>query len=108
MSCFIISTRSNGELQFNLIANNGKVILTSEGYVDRSNCQNGIASVKKNAILDDAYVRKISTNKKHYFNLKAANGQIIGTSELYESAQAMEVGIASVKKNAIEAILQEG
>lgn len=108
MSRFIINTRSNGELQFNLVAHNGKIILTSEGYVDRAGCQNGIVSVKKNAVMDDAYVRKISTNKKHYFNLKAANGQIIGTSELYDSAQAMETGIASVKKNAAEATVQEG
>ncbi|EEB80415.1 conserved domain protein [marine gamma proteobacterium HTCC2148] len=34
------------------------------------------------------------------FNLKAANGQIILTSELYESKKAAENGISSVKKNA--------
>jgi uncharacterized protein YegP (UPF0339 family) len=34
------------------------------------------------------------------FNLKASNGQIILTSELYESKKAAENGIASVKKNA--------
>ncbi|WP_448833649.1 YegP family protein [Camelimonas sp. ID_303_24] len=34
------------------------------------------------------------------FNLKAANGQVIGTSESYESAASREKGIESVKKNA--------
>ncbi|WP_210319867.1 YegP family protein [Camelimonas fluminis] len=34
------------------------------------------------------------------FNLKAANGQVIGVSESYESAASREKGIESVKKNA--------
>ena len=46
------------------------------------------------------YDLKKSPSGKHMFNLKAANGQIILTSELYESKKAAENGIASVKKNA--------
>ena len=41
------------------------------------------------------------------FNLKAGNGQIIGTSELYESVAARENGIESVKKNAPDADVVE-
>lgn len=33
------------------------------------------------------------------FNLKASNGQVIGTSETYSSPSARETGIASVKAN---------
>lgn len=43
---------------------------------------------------------KQSTNGKFHFNLKAGNGQIILSSELYESRGAAENGIESVKKNA--------
>lgn len=43
---------------------------------------------------------KTSTNGKFYFNLKAGNGQIILSSEMYESKSAAENGIASVQKNA--------
>ncbi len=100
MGKFVISTRKNGELQFNLKADNGQVILTSEGYTSRTACENGIESVKKNANDDGRYERKKSTNGKDYFNLKAGNGQVIGSSEMYESSSAMENGIASVKKNA--------
>lgn len=100
MGKFVISTRKNGEFQFNLKADNGQVILTSEGYSSRAGCDNGIESVKKNAAEDSNYDRKKSTSGKDYFNLKASNGQVIGTSEMYESAAAMENGIASVKKNA--------
>ena len=37
------------------------------------------------------------------FNLKAGNGEVIGTSEVYNSRASLENGIASVKKNAPEA-----
>jgi len=106
MGKFVVSKRTNGEFQFNLKADNGQVILTSEGYSSRAGCDNGIDSVKKNAGDDGAYERKKSTNGKDFFNLKASNGQIIGTSEMYESSSAMENGIASVKKNAPGALVE--
>jgi uncharacterized protein len=106
MAKFVINTRSNGEFQFNLKADNGQVILTSEGYSTRAACENGIAAVRKNASDDARYDRKKSSNNKNYFNLKASNGQIIGTSEMYESTSAMENGIASVKRNALGANIE--
>jgi uncharacterized protein YegP (UPF0339 family) len=41
-----------------------------------------------------------SSNGKFFFNLKAGNGEIILSSEMYESKSSAENGIASVKKNA--------
>lgn len=107
MGKFSISKRRNGEYQFNLMAGNGQVILASEGYSTRVACDNGVESVRKNAPDDARYERKISTNAKYYFNLKAGNGQIIGTSELYESQAGMENGIESVKQNASNASIVE-
>ena len=100
MGKFVISKRKNGEFQFNLKASNGQVILASEGYTTKAACKNGIESVMKNGTEDKRFDRKKSKNGKWYFNLKAGNGQIIGTSEMYESEKAMENGIASVGKNA--------
>ena len=37
------------------------------------------------------------------FNLKATNGQVIGTSEVYTGTSGRDNGIDSVKKNAPEA-----
>ena len=107
MGKFEVKTRKNGEFQFNLKAGNGQVILSSEGYTTKANCLNGIESVKKNAQDDNKFDRKTSTNGKHYFNLKATNGQIIGTREMYESASGMDNGIESVKKNAPDATVEE-
>ncbi len=45
---------------------------------------------------------KVSRNGKYHFNLLAGNGQIILSSEMYESKSAAENGIASVMKNAAD------
>lgn len=45
---------------------------------------------------------KVAKNGKFHFNLLAGNGQIILSSEMYESKSAAENGIASVQKNAAD------
>ena len=107
MGKFVISKRKNGEFQFNLKAGNGQTILASEGYTTKASCENGVESVKKNAAEDSNYERKNSSSGKFHFNLKAGNGQVIGSSEMYESAAGMENGIESVKKNAPDATVEE-
>lgn len=89
-----------GEYRFRLKAGNGEPILSSEGYAAKSGCTNGIESVRKNAPTDTNYERKQTSAGKYMFNLKAANSQVIGSSESYESASSRDNGIASVKSNA--------
>lgn len=100
MGKFVITKRKNGEFQFVLKAGNGQVILVSEGYNTKPSCKNGIESVMKNSAVKERFETKIAKNGQHYFNLKATNGQVIGTSEMYENRAGMENGIASVMKNA--------
>ncbi|ERO61755.1 hypothetical protein P308_07160 [Pseudomonas piscis] len=90
---------SNGQFRFVLKAANAEVILTSELYTTRAAAENGIASVQANSPLDERYERKSAKDGKPYFNLKAANHQIIGSSELYSTDAARDKGIASVKSN---------
>lgn len=45
---------------------------------------------------------KVAKNGKYHFNLLAGNGQIILSSEMYESKSAAENGIESIKKNAAD------
>jgi uncharacterized protein YegP (UPF0339 family) len=97
---FVISKSKNDKFLFNLKAGNGEVILSSEMYEAKTSALAGIDSVKANASLDDRYERKASAKDQPFFNLKAANGQVVGRSEMYSSTSAMEGGIASVKKNA--------
>ena len=107
MGKFVVTTRKNGEFQFNLKASNGQVILTSEGYTTKTACLNGIESVKKNAANADKYEVKVAKNGNPFFNLKATNGQVIGASQMYASEATMKAGIASVMKNAPEAEVVE-
>lgn len=46
------------------------------------------------------FVLTAGKNGKFRFNLKASNGQIILTSEIYDSRKGAENGVASVRKNA--------
>lgn len=104
---FEIKKSKSGQFMFNLKASNGQIILTSEQYKAKASAKGGIESVKKNAPNDDLYDRKTSGNNKFYFVLTAANRQIIGKSEMYETSRAMENGIASVKKNAPDAEIED-
>lgn len=107
MGKFVISTRKNGEYQFNLKADNGQIVLSSEGYSTKAGCKNGIKSVKKNSQSSKNFERLAAKNGKHYFNLKAGNGQVIGTSQMYEKEDSMVNGLASVLKNAHNAQVEE-
>jgi len=89
----------SGQYMFNLKAANGEVILTSELYTEKEHAQAGIESVKKNSASDGNFERKLSKKDEPYFVLKAANGQIIGKSEMYSSKSAMENGVTSVRTN---------
>lgn len=100
---FEITKSKNDKFLFNLKAGNGEIILTSQLYEAKTSAQQGIDSVRTNAPMDERYERSTSTSGQPYFNLKAANGQVIGRSETYSSTSAMEGGIASVKKNAADA-----
>ena len=44
---------------------------------------------------------KKSKNDKYFFSLLAGNGQIILSSEMYESRASAVSGLESVKKNAV-------
>lgn len=107
MATFIITTRTNGEFQFNLHAENDEIILTSEGYSNKGNCKNGIESVQQHASVDELYELNTSEDDQFYFNLKASNGQVIGTSEMYETEDARDQGLQAVKQLASEADIDD-
>lgn len=107
MGKFEINTDKSGKFRFNLKAGNGQVILSSQGYSSKDGCENGIESVKKHSQDDGNFERNTAKDGSPFFNLKASNGQVIGNSEMYSSESAMENGIASVKKNAPGASVEE-
>lgn len=98
---------SGSQFMFNLKGGNGETVLTSELYVSKQGAHGGIASVKVNAPLDARYERRTNTGGAPYFVLKAANGEIIGTSEAYSSTSARNTAIEWVRANAPSAPTRE-
>lgn len=104
---FEIKSGKTGKFRFNLKATNGQIILTSEAYDSCKGAEGGIASVRKNAANDGRFERKAAKDGSSYFILKAANGEPIGKSEMYKTKRSMESGIASVGKNAPDAVIAD-
>lgn len=101
MSGIFVLKRSGAQFMFNLVsAGNGEVVLTSERYATKQGAEGGISSVKVNAPFDVRYKRLAATNGFPYFTLHGGNGEVIGVSEQYSSAQARENGITWVRVNA--------
>ena len=121
MGKFVISKVNTG-VKFNLKANNGEVIATSQVYKELKGCKGGIESIKKIApvaALEDqtkegfvaAKCPKFEVYKdkagEFRFRLKAANGQIVASGEGYKTIKSCLNGIESIKKNAPEAAVVE-
>ncbi|MBR6413921.1 MAG: YegP family protein [Oscillospiraceae bacterium] len=116
MGKFVIKATKTG-IKFDLKANNGEVIATSEVYTSEAACRKGIESVRTNALsaIEDQTVEPIEVQKhpkyevyvdkvgEFRFRLKARNGEIIAVSEGYKQKPSCLNGIDSVKRNAPEA-----
>lgn len=105
MAKFEVYLDAKEEFRFRLKAGNGQTILASEGYKSKSSCMNGIESVQKNSQDESKFEVLEAKNGKHHFNLKATNGQVIGSSQMYKNIRSLKNGIASVVKNASRAVI---
>jgi len=121
MGKFVIRATATGT-KFDLKAGNGEVIATSEVYKTLAACKKGIASVQNNAPkaavedqTEEGFVKakhpkfEVYCDKagEYRFRLKATNGQVIATSEGYKAKASCLNGIESVKKNAVDAKIEE-
>ena len=104
---FEIKKAKDGQTFFRLKAANGQIVLASEMYSAKESALNGIESVRKNAPIAERYSKQTAKDGSFYFTLKAANSQVIGNSEMYESEKSRDDGIDSVMKNAPTAKLVE-
>lgn len=102
-SQFQIYKDAREEYRFRLMASNGQNIGSSEGYSAKGGVDNGVASVKKNAMDKTHFDIFEGKNGKWYFNLKAGNHQVILSSQGYSSKTAAAEGVDSVMRNAPEA-----
>jgi uncharacterized protein YegP (UPF0339 family) len=87
----------DGQHYFNLTAANGEEVLRSEGYVASASVDTGITSVLENGEDKRNFEVIEASNGDYYFNLKAQNGEVIGTSQLYASKSNAERGARTVR-----------
>lgn len=106
MASFTLKVASNGEFVFTLDAD-GSTLLRSETYKAKVSATNGIESVRKNSQIEGRYEPATSSNGKFYFNLKASNGQVVGTSPMYADEAGRAAAIAKVKAEAESAALDD-
>lgn len=99
-SKFEIFKGTNEHFYFHLKAGNGEIILASQGYTTKANCQKGIHSVSVNSKNEENFTKKKAKDGKNYFVLMATNGQVIGNSQMYTTTSARDHGIRSVYQNA--------
>ncbi|NLZ55628.1 MAG: YegP family protein [Clostridiaceae bacterium] len=115
MGKYVVKKTASGGYMFNLKANNGEIIATSEDYTTLDNCLQGCEAVRSaapQAEVEDQTVEGAPVLKhpkfemyvdragEFRFRLKARNGQIIAASEGYVRKAGCENGIDSVKRNA--------
>ena len=98
MKAVLKESQAKEPFSFSFVDDAGKMVVKSENYTAKKSAINGIESVKKNCQEDHRYELKESKNGKHYFNVKASNGQVVGTSALYASEADRDSAIAMLKK----------
>jgi uncharacterized protein YegP (UPF0339 family) len=98
---------ANGQFYFNLTAENNKIVLTSEMYASKEAARQGIESVRLNGPQEERYDRRKSVDGQDYFVLRAANSEVIGTSEMYRGTAGLENGLQAVKRVAAKAPVAE-
>lgn len=104
----VLLRKSEANEPFSFVfVDDGKTIIKSENYAQKSSAKNGIESVKKNCLEDARYELKEASNGKFFFNIKSTNGQIVGTSGMFDSAADRSSTIANLKKQAPTAVVTD-
>jgi uncharacterized protein len=103
----IFKSGVNSQFYFRFNASNGEQLLSSEGYITKQGCENGIESVKTNAPYDATYQRLDNPNDYRY-NMIAKNYEIIArSSEGYTAKHNREHAIEIVKRDAPTALVED-
>ena len=92
---------------FSFVNTEGRALLRSENYKVKKSALNGIESVKKNCLEAGRYEYKVAKNGKLFFNIKASNGQVVGTSALFDTEQSRADAADEIRVGAPNAPLEE-
>lgn len=107
MKVILKKSEADSPFSFVFTDKDGKTLLKSESYKQKTSATNGVKSVRKNCAEDARYEMKVAKNGKFFFNLKATNGQIVGTSGFFNSEEDRKSAITYLKRYAPKAKLEE-
>jgi uncharacterized protein YegP (UPF0339 family) len=68
---------------FRVVAANNEIVLRSEGYASKSNAQRGATTALGWATDASRFEDRATAAGDAYFVVKASNGEIVGTSQVY-------------------------
>ena len=104
---YVLHAAGKDEFHWDLKSANMETILSSELYTAKKSAEGGIEACRANSDATAHYGRLTSKNNQPYFVLKAANGEVIGTSQMYGSGEARDHGINSCRKFGPSAVIQD-
>ncbi|MGZ5038040.1 MAG: YegP family protein [Usitatibacter sp.] len=96
---YILHSAGTEQFHWDLKAGNGETILSSQVYASKQGAEVGITSCRANSATVAHFSKLSSKDDKPYFVLKAANGEVIGTSQMYSTEATRDHGIASCREN---------
>lgn len=102
-----IKRADSGALSFTLKAGNHQVVLVSRMHANEADLRAAIEQVRRNSQRAERFKRLVAKDQSPYFTLTNENDQVLGNSEMYSSASAMEQGIHSVMGNGTTSLVKE-
>ena len=93
-----VSASTTGGYHFNMFAKNGEVVVASEHYTTEAAAYNGAFAVQTDGQDTAAYTVQRSSDGNFYFTVKAQNGQIVGTSQLYTTTATAQAAVVATSK----------
>jgi uncharacterized protein len=91
-----VQQRATGAFHWDVRAASGEIVLSSESYTTEAAAYNGALAAQLAGQARGGYEVRESAAGSFYFVVKAANGHVVGTSELYAARASADAAIASL------------
>ena len=105
---FSVYADSLGEWRFRFTCADGVDRLrASEGYRAKASALKAIESVKRNATLRERFTLETNTRGKHFFTLRARNGNVLAMSRNHAELEHLLDDLAHVQSESTEAAVRE-
>lgn len=101
MGTFTISKKLNGDFKFNFMSRKGKIILSSQGFELKIDCEQNIELLKQN--LEVSKYLKFKASRDSYFFKLILNDQELAVSRKYTTEYSLQKGIEQIMLYALNA-----